>query len=429
MKIAYLTSEYPAPSHTFIRREISALRAEGANIVTFSIHRPPAAARLSDEDRQARAETGYVIGPSLPILCSIVHAVLSRPISTVLTLRYALRHRVPGLRALIWSIFHFVEALHLARMLRAQGVGHVHNHFANSSAIVGMLAAMHLGIGFSLTVHGISEFDGPAGALLHEKVRACRFVACVSSFGRAQVMRLVDPKEWPKLFISRCGLHTVARPRRAERTGRIRFCSVGRLSPEKGQAGLLDAFRVTLNDGVDAELHLVGGGPLRGELERRAASLGLSDRVVFHGQLTEEEVAAVMATSDVFVMSSFMEGLPVVIMEAFAASVPVVAPGVAGIPELVIDGQTGFLFPPSDWDALSDAMTRLAKDPGLRARVGERGRRKVAEQHELAHVVRPLLAQFAALGLVREASADQSGSKRRIDLEDRAAQAPAPGAI
>jgi colanic acid/amylovoran biosynthesis glycosyltransferase len=429
MKIAYLTSEYPAPSHTFIRREIAALRAEGADIETFSIRPPSAAVRLSEEDRQARAETGYVIGASAQIVLSVIQAVLSRPVRTIVTLRDALQHRVPGLRALIWSIFHFVEAIHLSRMLRARGVEHVHNHFANSSAIVGMLAAAHLGIGFSLTVHGISEFDGPAGVLLPEKVRACRFVACVSSFGRAQVMRLVHPDEWPKLFISRCGLDTFGRPRRAERTGRIRFCSVGRLSPEKGQAGLLDAFRSTLDGGVDAELHLVGDGPLRLELERRSASLGLSSRVVFHGQLTEEEVAEIMAKSDVFVMSSFMEGLPVVIMEAFAASVPVVAPGVAGIPELVIDGQTGFLFPPSDWDALSEAMTQLAKDPGLRARVGERGRRKVAEQHELAHAVRPMLEQFAALGLVRDASADHSGKKRRIEVEEAGAQTPTPEAI
>jgi colanic acid/amylovoran biosynthesis glycosyltransferase len=418
MKIAYLTSEYPAPSHTFIRREVAALRAEGVDIETFSIRRPASTARFAAEDLEAQVETRYLLDAPAAIAGSLLYAFLTGPLRTLTTLRLALEHRVPGLRAFVWAILHFTEAIHLARMLRLRHVEHLHNHFANSSAVVGMLAASHSGIGFSFTIHGISEFDGPAGALLADKVRAARFVACVSSFGRAQVMRLVAPEEWSKLFISRCGLHTSGRPRRVEASGPVRFCSVGRLSPEKGQMGLLEAFRITLESGIDAELHLAGDGPLRETLERSASEQGIASRTVFHGQLTDDEVAEIIAASDVFVMASFMEGLPVVIMEAFAACVPVIAPGVAGIPELVLDGETGVLFPPSDWDALAEAMARLATNPGLCARVGERGRRKVIEQHEIARAIRPLLDRFAASGLVHvEPSSERTGKKRRIETE------------
>jgi colanic acid/amylovoran biosynthesis glycosyltransferase len=431
MKIAYLTSEYPAPSHTFIRREVAALRAEGVEIETYSVRRPKSNARFSSEDLEVQAETRYVLDSWGAMAFSIAWAFFTAPLRSLSTLGLAIRHRAPGIRAYVWAILHFVEAIRLARMLHGREVGHLHNHFANSSAIVGMLAAHQLGLGFSLTIHGISEFDGPAGALLPEKIRACRFVACVSSFGRAQVMRLVDPAEWPKLFISRCGLQTAARPRRVGAIGRLRFCSVGRLSPEKGHAGLLEAFRITLDSGVDAELHLVGDGPLRSELERKARELGVGARTIFHGQLTDDEVASIMSATDIFVMSSFMEGLPVVIMEAFAAGVPVIAPGVAGIPELVVHRETGLLFPPSDWDALAEAMTQLAANPGLCARIGERGRRKVVEQHEISRAVRPLLRQFAASGLVQlEATAEWTGKKRRVEPElDALKNEPVPGTL
>jgi colanic acid/amylovoran biosynthesis glycosyltransferase len=432
MKIAYLTSEYPAPSHTFIRREVAALREAGVEIETYSVRRPKSTARFSSEDLEAQAETRYVLDSRGAMALSLAWAFFTTPLRSLSTLGLAIRHRVPGLRALVWAILHFVEAIHLARMLYGREVGHVHNHFANSSAIVGMLAAHHLGLGFSLTIHGISEFDGSAGGLLPKKIRACRFVACVSSFGRAQVMRLVEPAEWPKLFISRCGLHTSARPRRVGAIGRLRFCSVGRLSPEKGQAGLLEAFRITLESGVDAELHLVGDGPLRSELERKASELGVGARTIFHGQLTDDEVASIMSATDVFVMSSFMEGLPVVIMEAFAAGVPVIAPGVAGIPELVVHHETGLLFPPSDWDALAESMTQLAANPGLCARIGERGRRKVIEQHEISRAVLPLLRQFAASGLVHldPSAAEWTGKKRRLEPElDALKNEPVPGTL
>lgn len=417
MKIAYLTSEYPAPSHTFIRREVAALRSMGVDIDTFSIRRPTPSARLSGEDEAAAAETAYVLESVPRILGSALIEFVRAPVRTLVTFVAALRHRVPGLRAAIWACFHFLEAMQLVRLLRARKVVHLHNHFANSSAIVGMLAARHLGIGFSLTIHGISEFDGPAGALLPEKIRACRFAACVSAFGRAQVMRMVEPAEWSKLFISRCGLSTRGRPKHVEVEGRLRFCSVGRLSPEKGHVGLFEAFRAVLAAGIDADLHLVGDGPMRCELETWRSALGLDERIHFLGQLTEEEVAKTIADADVFVLSSFMEGLPVVIMEAFAAGVPVVAPGVAGIPELVVHRETGLLFPPSDWEALADAMVTMASDPGLRARLAERGRRRVAEQHEITRAVRPLLDQLTSMGLVSlEREGERTGKKRRIDV-------------
>src|SRR6185436_1584382 len=162
-----------------------------------------------------------------------------RPRAYASTLLRALRHRVPGVRALVWSAFHFVESIDLANEIERRGVDHLHNHFANSGANVGLLAAHYLRLRWSLTLHGTSEFDYPAGMLLAEKIETARFVACVTHFGRAQAMRIVDPKHWHKFVIVRAGIDPPALPPRRSEPPRAAgkrplIVCVARLSPEKG---------------------------------------------------------------------------------------------------------------------------------------------------------------------------------------------------
>ena len=141
---------------------------------------------------------------------------------------------MPGLRAFLWSLFYFIEAIALARAAQEREVTHLHNHFANAGANVGMLAANFLGIGWSVTLHGISEFDYPAGLMLAKKLAAARFAACVSLFGMAQAMRTIDPADWKKLLIVRCGIDTRALPPvPAARRGRCGWCAWGDCRPRK----------------------------------------------------------------------------------------------------------------------------------------------------------------------------------------------------
>src|SRR5439155_14415813 len=119
---------------------------------------------------------------------------LSQPGRYLSTLVLSVRHRAPGLKQLLWSLFYFAEGIVLAQELSRRGIGHLHNRFANAGANVGMLACHFLQIGWSLTLHGTSEFDYPAGLLLGRKLARARFAACVSSFGKAQAMRVADPR-------------------------------------------------------------------------------------------------------------------------------------------------------------------------------------------------------------------------------------------
>jgi glycosyltransferase involved in cell wall biosynthesis len=398
MRIAYLVSQYPAASHTFIRREVEALRARGVEIDTFSINRPSKGEREKGPDRVAFETTYYVLPPTLFRLISVhARAISTRPLSYLRTLGLALRHRVPGVKALVWSLFHFAEAILVARELERRADGHLHNHFANSGANVGLLASSYLGIPWSLTLHGISETDYPAGLLLGAKLKAAAFVACVSYFGRAQAMRTVSPEYWDKFTIVRCALDLSVLPARdrAVRT-KLRVICVGRLSPEKGHLGLLEAFRDALARGHDAELVLVGDGPELERIEKSIERLQIGASVQMLGRLSESDTLAEVAKSDLLVLASFMEGLPVVLMEALALGLPVIAPRVAGVPELVEHGRHGLLFTPADWQDLTENLCTMLANGELRERLGREGRAKVEAEFEIGKAVVPLETRYLA---------------------------------
>lgn len=406
LRLGYLTSQYPATSHTFIRREVAALRGQGVALETFSVRAPAEAELRAQIDRDEAERTFTILRQPLSRFAKAHLTELSKaPRRYIGNALFALRHRAPGLRNGLLALAHFAEAIVLASELRRQGIGHLHNHFANSAATVGLLAARQVGIGWSFTIHGVSEFDYPAGLTLAEKIAAARFVACVSYFGRAQAERLTGPELWSKLAIVRCGLELdqLPSPTAPRNDPEVHIVAVGRLSAEKGFAGLIDAV-AALGADSRARLTLVGDGPLRVELDAQVARLGLGDRVTFLGRLPEVETLRAIADSDLLVLSSFMEGLPIVLMEAMALGKPVIASRVAGIPELVRDGDTGLLFAPSDWDGLAEALRTLVDDSALRAQMGARGPAVIAAEFDVvksATVLRDLFQAHALSGSTR----------------------------
>jgi colanic acid/amylovoran biosynthesis glycosyltransferase len=387
VRIGYLVSHYPLPSHTFVRREIAALRKRGVEVETFSI-RP--AHSLSEADRAEEARTFYVLQrPWVPTAASLVVTFARHPGRWLSTLAATLRNRLPGVRPLLLSIAYFAEAMRLALELERRGVTHVHNTFANPASHVGMAATRYLGIGWSVALHGLGDFDGPSTPLLAGKVAASRFVVCATDYGRAQTMRLSDPDHWSKLHVVRCGVEADALPAPPARwpgSGeRIQILSVGRLSPEKGQLGLLEGFADAVRRGLDAGLVLIGGGPEEARIRAAVEAHGIADRVQLRGAQPETAVLEAMARAHVFVLSSFMEGLPVVLMEAMALGLPVIAPAITGIPELVVHRETGLLYTVGRWDELADRMRLLATDPELRARVVSEGRARLRPEFDVAH--------------------------------------------
>jgi glycosyltransferase involved in cell wall biosynthesis len=374
-RIAYICAEYPKVSHTFVMREVDALRRRGLDVDTFTVRRTPPAGLLSDADRAADRETFAILPPD-PARLVRAHArwLARNPARYLAVLRLALGHASSGRANPLWRLFYFAEAVLLADELRRRRIDHVHAHFVNVASAVAMLATALRGpgAGWSFTMHGPLEFDDVRLHAIPDKVRRARFVACISDYCRAQVMRLVEPEHWERLHVVHCGVRPAEydEPAPDDRRGHCHVVSVGRLAPMKGFGVLLEA----LADVDGARLTLVGDGPERGALEATAHRLGLAGRVHFAGALGAGAVTELLREADVFCLPSFAEGVPVVLMEAMAARVPVVSTAVMGIPELVADGQTGRLVPPGRPGPLAAALRELAADPAERARMGAHGR-------------------------------------------------------
>ena len=389
-KIAYVTGQYPAVSLTFILREIEALRALGAEVETCSIRRTPADQHRGPAEKAAAASTFYVLSQAKNPL-TLLRAqkwLFTAPGRYVRALGLALRTRGPGLISLAYQLIYFLEATVLARHLTERGVEHIHNHFVTGSATVTMLVSELTGIPYSFMLHGPADLFEPYRWRIDEKVARARFVATISNFARSQIMFFSSPEHWDKLRIIHCGVmpenygqqdQAAIPPRRPDET---RLLFVGRLAPVKGLRVLLEAMAPLVEEFPSLRLVLVGDGPDRAALEKAAAPLG--DKVTFTGYLSQAEVAQAMQSTDVFVLPSFAEGVPVVLMEAQATGKPVIATQVAGVGELVEHGVNGLIVPPGDVERLREAIRTLLHDPDLRARMGAEGPARVAADFDIS---------------------------------------------
>lgn len=384
MRVAYLTNRYPAVSHTFIRREILELERRGHGVERFSIR--PAPAGLVDPGDIAEAErtTAVLGGSAIGLLARAAAGAITRPARTARCLLDAWRMGRRGQAGFARQVAYVAEALVLRGELARRGVGHVHVHFGTNPACVARYVRMLGGPGYSVTIHGPDEFDAPVGHGLREKIADARFVVAISDFTRAQLMRWADPADWGKLHVVHCtvGGAFLDDPAADPATGAPVFVNVGRMSAQKGQLVLLDAFARTLADLPEARLVIVGDGELRSLVERRIAELGIGDRVELTGSVSEAEVRRRLRAAHALVLPSSAEGLPMVIMEAFAMGTPVISTYIAGIPELIEDGRSGVLVPAGRADLLAAAMTRIARTPAdERGAMAAAGRAAVVERH------------------------------------------------
>lgn len=382
-KLAYLTGEYPRASDTFIQREVAALRGLGHPVLTCSIRRTGAEHLVGPEQRAEQAGTFHVLDAVKDWKRSLRAHVrwLRDPGRYFRALALAWRTAPKGLKGRAYQLIYFAEAAVLADELANQGIDHLHNHIAKASCTVAMLAGALSGIRYSFTIHGPDIFFEPHHWRIDEKAARAAFVACISDFARSQLMCFAAPDHWDRLAVVHCGI----RPERygtGTRDG-TNLLFVGRLAGVKGVPVLFEALVSLRRTHPDLRLTLIGDGPERAALESRARLLGIADHVDFLGYKSQTEVANALRDADIFVLPSFAEGVPVVLMEAMASELPVVTTRIAGVPELVRDGDSGLLVPPGDADALRAALTRLLDSPDLRRRMGRVGRATVASGYNV----------------------------------------------
>lgn len=395
MRIGYFTGIYPRATDTFIQREVKGLRAQGIDVRTFSMRKVGPEHDVGPEVLEEKRNTSYLL-PANPagLLADNLAGFASSPVRYLKTLWLALRTAHPGWRGLLYQMFYFQEAVILARLLRRQGIAHLHNHLGDVSGTVAMLACALTGIGYSMTIHGPHIFFDPARWALREKVKYSRFIICISHHCKSQMMLFSDQGDWERFQIVHCGIDPKQFPYVEVRQRAKKLLYTGRLAAEKGLPVLFESLRLLDQQGYDYQLTLVGDGDARASLEELAQRMGIAGRLVFAGFASQSGVRDYLLQSDVFILPSFAEGVPVSLMEAMACGIPVIATHVGGIAELIDSGETGLLVPPSDSVTLRDAVASYLDDYDLRKKVSRQGREKVISDFSLDNEVAQLARLF-----------------------------------
>ncbi len=405
-RLAYLVSQYPAYSHTFILHEVLRLKALGFGMAVASINDPDREPSRFTAAEAGEAELAYYVkrDGAKGAARALLSALLRRPLKTLAGLGFALRLGGTDLKRIGYGLFYWIEALMVGRWLRRQRIDHLHVHFATPASTVGLICRRIFPIGFSFMAHGPDEFYDAPGYRLTDKVVGADFILCISFFARSQPMKLSPPAQWHKMEICRLGVDPELFKPVAFRAAPavLELICVGRLVPAKGQHILVQAMARLRDQGAAVGLRLVGDGPDRPSLERQVRELDLAEQVRFEGAVNQDRVRALLAEADCFVLASFAEGIPIVLMEAMAMEIPCVTTRITGIPELIRDGIDGLLVAASDHAGLAEAIARLAADSELRRGLGQAGRRRVLDAYDLRRntelMAKVLRRRLAALG-------------------------------
>lgn len=399
-RVGYVLRKFPVLSETFVLNELLALEARGVPLHLFSLQRPNDP-RFHDDLPRLRASVSYVPGLSEMRKLLRHHRRAARIFGRryLKTLFYAARAARP---TLFWRL---LQAAYVAREGRRLGLTHLHAQFANRPTTVAHLAAQLAGIPFSFTAHATDIFkDRVSRRALARKVEAARFVVTVSEFNRAYLER-VSGAPSGKIVLIHNGIDIERfAPNGVPAREPFTILSVARLVEKKGLPDLIEACRRLRDRGLEFRCGIVGKGILRSQLESLIRRRKLGDRVRLLGPHTQGEVLERYRAAHLYVLPSIVgsdgnrEGLPVSIVEALAAGLPVVSTRVTGIPEVVRHGENGLLVESGDARALAGAIESLMRDRALYDRLRANARASVLGRFDLRETSARLHALLSGSG-------------------------------
>lgn len=399
--IGYLTTRYPSVSHTFIRREIMEVERTGYTVQRYALR--PAKAKLVDPlDLDEAKKTVYCLKQPIYIhVLSFLFVLMSRPIKLLKIVLLSLKMYLHSERNLFIHIAYILEACTLFFLMKKMRVQHIHVHFGTNVATIARLISKISKISYSFTVHGPAEFDSPVGIDLRGKIKDSKFTVAISDYCSAQLKRWSDYDGWEKIKTVRCTVGHDFFKRKAElQKNNKTFVCVGRLCPQKGNLLLIDSFNKIVAKDRDAKLIFVGDGEMREKVEKEIENKKLGNNVIITGFVSESEVRKYISNSIALVLPSFAEGLPMVIMEAFALGRPVISTYVAGIPELVINDYNGWLIPAGSITKLTTVMEEVLTTSIERlSEMAENGRSLTKINHSTDSQIAILCSLFKELKL------------------------------
>ncbi len=395
MRIAYLFSRYPVVSQTFVDTEILALERAGVEIEIFSIY-PPHTSFRHGHFARLKAPVHYAPPQSILKLSEQEAKRTGRwPVDLVASheRKYGSDYK---------SNVRARNALYFADLFKARGFTHFHVHFANRAAHTAVFLKAISGIPFSMSTHGQDYMvDLGNDELLAEICRDAEFIANETAWSTGE-MRRICPTSTDKMFRVFNGMDlsnfTKARPGASNPIPRI--VTIGRLIEFKGFHHLITAAGVLRERGLEFQCAIIGEGPWRPQLERAISDAKLGDMVRLTGALPQEEVFSALKSCDIFTLPCIVDQVgasdvfPTVILEAMASARPVVSTRIAGVPEQIVHGETGFICKPGDTAELADALEKLLRSYELREQFGAAGQQRLQAEFSVDHTVKELFSRF-----------------------------------
>ena len=385
MQISYLINQYPKVSHSFIRREILALERQNVHVQRVALRGWDES--LADADDLAeQKKTHYILQQGIiSLIFAIFKTIFTQPSYFFGALLLTLKMSNKSEKFVLFHLVYLAEACKLSSWLKACHSQHLHAHFGTNSAQIAMLASKISGVPYSFTVHGPEEFDKPQALGLNTTIQHAKFVVAISGFGRSQLFRWANFKDWQKIKIVHCGLENdFYRIPPYPIAAAPRLVCVGRLCEQKGQLLLVEAAKLLRDKGILFELVLAGDGEMRAEIETLIAQYELQQHIKITGWVSSQVVREQILNAQALVLASFAEGLPVVIMEAMSLRRPVISTYIAGIPELVIPGENGWLCVAGDVLDLSKAMQAALTTPLKQLqKMGDAAFERVTARHHI----------------------------------------------
>lgn len=378
MRVAYILNSFPRTSETFIIDEISSVIKSGIDCHVFSLSK----SKSEDEVVHAKAlEVIERVGVTYVRSCGLLGYAKE-------LFRMAIRHPFRFGRVCRCLLnqserrWYTLRSLWLMRELERLKVERMHVHFASAAAQYALTVHRLSGIPFTVTAHHHDVFFAPPNNF-DELALASDGIFCISEFNRKYISNKysVEPS---KLRIVHCGIETERfvcdRPIQVERGECVKILCVARLDFVKGHNYLLDAVKILVQEGLNVKVSLVGDGTERENLESQCNRLGLLEVVEFLGFKEQSDVLQLYCTSDIVVLASLSEGIPVSLMEAMSCQRLVIATAVRGVPELVEDKLTGCLIPSGDPVAIAETIKWVVDHPNDAKRIAESARNKVVRE-------------------------------------------------
>lgn len=393
-------SRFPHLPETFILREMNEMGQFGWDIALYPLIKQEQTV-IHDEAQPWLDKAQPLPFFSAGVLTANLRTLFKKPGRYLSLWGQAIAQNLSSPNLLIRAIALLPKAVYAAELMQAEGIKHIHAHYATHPALVAWAIKQLTGISYSVTVHAHDIFVRTA--MLDTKMREATFVAAISNFNRDYLGDKVGQWVKEKIFIVHCGIQPEkysAKPRQWQPGERFELITIGSLQPYKGQKVLVEACALLRDKGIPFRCRVIGSGEEKENLERQIAQHNLQNEFFLLGGKKQSEVAELLATAHCYLQPSIitpsgkMEGIPVALMEAMAGELPVLASALSGIPELVRPGETGYLVPPAEAQALADMIEKIYHEPAEAARLAANGRALVLQEFELRENVEQLAKLF-----------------------------------